>query len=101
MQPLTRIQRLCLIILLSSLFFTLEITIGFRQHSLALVADAFHVASDLISFGVALYATQKGGEVGPGVKRGFSFGYQRAELVRLHAILHPVCTPRVKQWWNS
>lgn len=30
--------------------------VGFRQRSLALVADAFHVASDIIGFVVALIA---------------------------------------------
>lgn len=82
---LSKTQRLVLIIILSSLFFALEVTIGFRQHSLALVADAFHVASDLISFGVALYAVRKVNETERGLGdvkgKGFSFGFQRAELV--------------------
>lgn len=43
-------------IAISSAFFLVEIIIGFRQRSLALVADAFHVASDIIGFVVALIA---------------------------------------------
>jgi hypothetical protein len=84
---LSRTQKLLAISVVSSLFFALEIVIGFRQHSLALVADAFHVASDLISFGVALYAVRKASESerggGDEKGKGFSFGYQRAELVSL------------------
>jgi hypothetical protein len=43
-------------IAISSAFFIVEIVLGFRQRSLALVADAFHVASDIIGFVVALVA---------------------------------------------
>lgn len=43
-------------IAISSAFFLVEIVLGFRQRSLALVADAFHVASDIIGFIVALVA---------------------------------------------
>lgn len=41
---------------ISTAFFIVEIVLGFRQRSLALVADAFHVASDIIGFIVALVA---------------------------------------------
>lgn len=41
---------------ISTAFFIVEIVLGFRQRSLALVADAFHVASDIIGFVVALVA---------------------------------------------
>jgi solute carrier family 30 (zinc transporter), member 1 len=73
-------QRICLVILISSSYFLLELVIGFRNHSLALVSDAFHVVSDLIGFGVALYAihVQKDKKKTP---LWLSFGWQRAELL--------------------
>lgn len=55
---LSRAGKLYFAIAVSSAFFIVEIVIGFRQRSLALVADAFHVASDLIGFLVALVAVQ-------------------------------------------
>ncbi|EIN11832.1 cation efflux protein [Punctularia strigosozonata HHB-11173 SS5] len=80
MQPLSKENRIATVIAISSAFFLVEIVIGFRNHSLALVADAFHVASDLIGFVVALIATQKrnSSNVAP---QGFTFGWQRAELL--------------------
>ncbi|GEM10391.1 hypothetical protein Rt10032_c11g4408 [Rhodotorula toruloides] len=41
---------------ISTAFFVVEIVVGFRQNSLVLIADAFHVVSDLVGFVVALVA---------------------------------------------
>jgi solute carrier family 30 (zinc transporter), member 1 len=73
-------QRVAAIIAISSSFLVLELVIGFRNHSLALVADAFHVASDLIGFAVALVAIrmQSGEKKAP---EQYSFGWQRAEIL--------------------
>lgn len=80
MRRLTRQERLLIIIAISCSFFVLEIAIGFRNHSLTLVADAFHVSNDLIGFVIALLAIRKASQ-GGGANRGLSFGWQRAELV--------------------
>jgi len=48
--------RLWITIALSSCFFLAEIALGFYTRSLALIADAFHVSFDLISFSIALLA---------------------------------------------
>lgn len=76
---LTRSQRLIAVIAISFSFFLLEIIIGITTHSLALVADAFHVMNDLIGFAVALTATQMVTSGKP--VASFSFGWQRAELL--------------------
>jgi Co/Zn/Cd efflux system component len=73
-------RRIATVIVISSAFFLVELIIGFRNHSLALVADAFHVASDLIGFVVALVAIYKRKSTSA-APNGFSFGWQRAELL--------------------
>lgn len=77
----SREHKLMIVICISASFFLLEIVVGFRQHSLALVADAFHVCSDLVGFAVALVAIKKTREHRSNAPRGFSFGWQRAELL--------------------
>lgn len=49
-------EKLVIVICLSFAFFVAEIAFGFRTSSLALIADAFHYLSDIISFIVALTA---------------------------------------------
>ncbi|KAI5303678.1 hypothetical protein KEM56_007302 [Ascosphaera pollenicola] len=51
--PLSVQHRLLLIIVIATLFIAAEITIGFRTHSLAVIADAFHYLGDLITFAVS------------------------------------------------
>lgn len=47
MVHLSKAAKLQSAIAISSAFFIVEVVVGFRQRSLALVADAFHVASGL------------------------------------------------------
>ncbi|KDQ58284.1 hypothetical protein JAAARDRAFT_129391 [Jaapia argillacea MUCL 33604] len=74
-------HRLMTVICLSGCFFVLELVIGFLNRSLALVADAFHVCSDLIGFGVALLAIRKARGDRDKAPKNFSYGWQRAELL--------------------
>jgi zinc transporter 1 len=53
---LSKKSRLGIAIAISSCFFIVEISVGFYTHSLALIADAFHVLFDLLSFSLALGA---------------------------------------------
>jgi zinc transporter 1 len=80
MFALSKKQRVSVVMAISTCFFLTELIIGFRNYSLALVADAFHVVSDLIGFAVALYAIHKQNNIKEAPK-GFSFGWQRAELL--------------------
>jgi zinc transporter 1 len=49
-------SRLRIAISISFCFFVVEISFGFYTRSLALIADAFHVSFDLLSFSIALGA---------------------------------------------
>ena len=53
---LSKRTRLWIAIALSFCFFVAELALGFYTRSLALIADAFHVSFDLISFSIALVA---------------------------------------------
>ncbi|KAJ1540200.1 hypothetical protein HK405_011716 [Cladochytrium tenue] len=64
---------------LTILFFLLEISMGLFTGSMALVADSFHMLSDLAALIVAYVAIQlsrKKGEV-----EGYTYGYKRAEIL--------------------
>ncbi|KAK2831012.1 hypothetical protein FQN49_007086 [Arthroderma sp. PD_2] len=50
--------RLLMVIAISACFLVTELAVGFKTHSLALIADAFHYTGDLLSFVVA-YLAQK------------------------------------------
>ncbi len=76
---LTQTTRLSIVIGISFSFFLAEIVIGFKTHSLALIADAFHYLTDLIGFIVALGAIQI--SIRGKSPKSFSFGWQRAKLV--------------------
>ncbi|KAJ5659207.1 cation diffusion facilitator family metal ion transporter [Penicillium longicatenatum] len=75
----SRSTRLYVVIAISTCFFLGEISVGFYTHSLALIADAFHYLNDLVGFIIALVAL-KVSENG-GSPAGFSFGWQRAQLL--------------------
>ncbi|KAL8970851.1 MAG: hypothetical protein Q9183_001332, partial [Haloplaca sp. 2 TL-2023] len=76
---LSRTKRLSAIIAISSAFFVVEIAVGFRTRSLALIADAFHYLSDLIGFIVALLALKMSER--ENTPSNLSFGWQRAQLL--------------------
>jgi zinc transporter 1 len=64
---------------LSFTFFVIEIVIGFRTSSLALIADAFHYLNDLVSFIVALVALKLSQR--PKVPASLAFGWQRVRVL--------------------
>jgi zinc transporter 1 len=53
---LSKKSRLNIAIGLAGCFFLAEVSVGFYTRSLALIADAFHVLFDLLSFSIALAA---------------------------------------------
>lgn len=71
--------KLKIFILFTFLFFLLEIISGYYAGSVALVADSFHMLSDVVALFVALYASKLAKNRNAGVE--FSFGLQRAEVV--------------------
>jgi len=54
--PLSKKARIAIAIGISVVFFFVEIIVGYTAHSLALVADAFHMLNDIISLSVGYWA---------------------------------------------
>ena len=60
-------------------FFLLELSVGYGVHSLALVADAFHMFNDVISLCVGLWAVKVAHS--KGTSKMYTYGWQRAETL--------------------
>ncbi|CAR28816.1 hypothetical protein ZYGR_0U01750 [Zygosaccharomyces rouxii] len=71
--------RLISLLALDSIFFLLEITIGYMSKSLALIADSFHMLNDVISLLVALWAVNVSKNRNPDSK--YTYGWKRAEIL--------------------
>jgi zinc transporter 1 len=73
-------HRILAVVAIAASFFIIEIAVGIKTRSLALVADAFHIFSDLLGYVVAFYAVRFGA-MDASNKTRFTYGYQRAELL--------------------
>ena len=71
-------RRLMAACILVALFIICEVIGGFISGSLAIMADAAHMFSDLASFLVSLIAIWIGSKK---PKKSFTFGYSRAEVL--------------------
>ncbi|KAG0082560.1 hypothetical protein BGZ93_010561 [Podila epicladia] len=71
-------RKLIFVTVLCLCFFTVEMVGGYFAKSLALMSDAFHLLSDVVSFMVSLIAIWLSEQ--PATKR-HSFGYHRAEVL--------------------
>jgi len=86
MSPLSQFKhisvqnRILAVIVIASGFLVLELVVGFITRSLALVADAFHIFSDIIGYVVALLATRYGARSSKAHER-YTYGYRRAETL--------------------
>ncbi|CAG8434586.1 5360_t:CDS:2 [Diversispora eburnea] len=76
---LSRQTRITLLLILDSVFFLIEIIIGYSVNSLALIADSFHMLNDVMSLIVALYAVKLASQRDFSPK--YSYGWQRAEVL--------------------
>jgi len=70
--------RITLLLLIDSVFAVVELVAGYAVHSLALVADSFHMFNDILSLIVALWAVKAAKS---GTSATFSYGLQRAEIL--------------------
>ncbi|KAH7155371.1 cation efflux protein [Dactylonectria estremocensis] len=70
--------RIKVMIALDTAFFVLELTTGFLAHSLALMADAFHMLNDIISLIIGLWAVSAAQKA---TTDEFTFGWVRAEIL--------------------
>ncbi|CAL9736076.1 vacuolar zinc transporter Zrc1p [Monosporozyma servazzii] len=71
--------RIVSLLVLDTIFFFLEIIIGYISHSLALIADSFHMLNDIFSLLVALWAVKVAKERDPDAK--YTYGWKRAEIL--------------------
>ena len=55
---LSKSTRICILLGIDTVFFLLELIIGYAVHSLALVADSFHMLNDVLSLCVGLWAVK-------------------------------------------
>ncbi|EGV61112.1 Zinc resistance conferring protein [Yamadazyma tenuis] len=71
--------RIISLLVLDTVFFLLEAIVGYTVHSLALVADSFHMLNDIISLFIALWAVKvKNTKPADGK---YTYGWQRAEIL--------------------
>lgn len=76
---LSKSTRIMILLGIDTAFFFLELIVGYAVHSLALVADSFHMLNDVISLLVGLWAvkvaTQRTNS------KTYTYGWQRAETL--------------------
>ncbi|KAF3905527.1 hypothetical protein AA313_de0202307 [Arthrobotrys entomopaga] len=75
----SRSARIITLLVIDTLFFFLEIIVGYAVHSLALVADSFHMLNDVFSLIVALYAIRLAKSKTSNSR--YTYGWQRAEVL--------------------
>jgi len=76
---LSKSQRILILLVINFIFFLLEISTGYAVHSLALVADAFHMLNDVLSLLVGLWAVKVAASKKS--SKTFTYGWQRAETL--------------------
>ncbi|KAI9883651.1 MAG: Fungal specific transcription factor [Watsoniomyces obsoletus] len=77
--PLSKTNRILILLAIDSSFFLLELIVGYAVHSLALVADSFHMLNDVLSLCVGLWAVKVAHDKPS--SRFFTYGWQRAETL--------------------
>ncbi|KAF4311162.1 Cation efflux protein [Botryosphaeria dothidea] len=76
---LSKTTRILILLVIDSAFFLLELVVGYSVHSLALVADSFHMLNDVLSLCVGLWAVRAANAKDH--SRLFTYGFQRAETL--------------------
>ncbi|KAI4118050.1 MAG: hypothetical protein LQ345_001815 [Seirophora villosa] len=71
--------RIMILLSVDFAFFLLELSVGFGVHSLALVADSFHMLNDVLSLCVGLWAVRVANEKSS--SKMYTYGWQRAETL--------------------
>ncbi|KAL7747956.1 Zinc resistance conferring protein [Sorochytrium milnesiophthora] len=75
----SRVQKLYVLLALTSAFFAVELVFGYVASSVALIADAFHMLSDVASLLVGIAAVKLAARRGSTAR--LSYGWQRAEIL--------------------
>ncbi|CAD6592532.1 MAG: hypothetical protein ASARMPREDX12_006174 [Alectoria sarmentosa] len=76
---LSKSTRIIILLLIDSAFFLLELVVGYAVHSLALVADSFHMLNDVLSLCVGLWAVKVAHQKAS--SKMYTYGWQRAETL--------------------
>ncbi|KAL1969227.1 hypothetical protein VTN77DRAFT_481 [Rasamsonia byssochlamydoides] len=76
---LSKSTRIIALLVIDTLFFLLELTVGYAVHSLALVADSFHMLNDVLSLIVGLWAVKVANQETN--SKMYTYGWQRAETL--------------------
>lgn len=76
---LSKSSRIMILLAIDSVFFLLELVVGYWVHSLALVADAFHMLNDVLSLCVGLWAVKVANQKTN--SKMYTYGWQRAETL--------------------
>lgn len=71
--------RIIALLVIDTIFCLIEAITGYTVHSLALVADAFHMLNDIFSLVVALWAVRVARN--KGADATYTYGWQRAEIL--------------------
>ena len=76
---LSKSSRLYIFTALTLIFCVVEFAVGYAAHSLALLADAVHMLSDVFASIIALYAIHLAKQTKNSPR--WTFGFQRAEIL--------------------
>ncbi|KAF2831160.1 zinc/cadmium resistance protein-like protein [Ophiobolus disseminans] len=76
---LSKSTRIMILLGIDTAFFFLELIVGYAVHSLALVADSFHMLNDVISLLVGLWAVKVANQKTS--SKTYTYGWQRAETL--------------------
>ncbi|KAF2723224.1 cation efflux protein [Polychaeton citri CBS 116435] len=76
---LSKSSRIIILLIIDIAFFLLEIVVGYAVHSLALVADSFHMLNDVLSLFVGLWAVRVANKKAN--SSTYTYGWQRAETL--------------------
>ncbi|KAF2154631.1 cation efflux protein [Myriangium duriaei CBS 260.36] len=77
--PLSKSTRISILLAIDTVFFLIELITGYAVHSLALVADAFHMLNDVLSLLVGLWAVKVSQQRKS--SKMYTYGWQRAETL--------------------
>ncbi|PGH05420.1 solute carrier family 30 (zinc transporter), member 1 [Blastomyces parvus] len=76
---MSKSNRMILLLIIDSAFFLLELSVGYSVHSLALIADSFHMLNDVLSLLVGLWAVKVANQRTS--SKVYTYGWQRAETL--------------------
>ncbi|KAJ3319162.1 hypothetical protein HDU76_000631, partial [Blyttiomyces sp. JEL0837] len=79
MTKVSRESKIIVVAILTGGFFLVEIVSGYISGSIALIADSFHMLSDLLALGVAFYSIKLAKRSQK--RHDLTFGFQRAEIL--------------------